>query len=68
MPLSSTTCVSAGGQVLSEIVDRIESPPRTVTSKLKYLRMFLIIMTSTGILMPSVCVASAGHDTKVVLT
>jgi hypothetical protein len=30
--------------------------------------MFLMIITRNGILMPSVCVASAGHVTKVVDT
>lgn len=36
---------------------------RAVTSNEKYLRMFLMMSTSTGILMPSVCAASAGHET-----
>ena len=41
---------------------------RMVTSNVKYLLMFLMIMTRKGSLMPSVCFSSAGHAMYVVLT
>jgi hypothetical protein len=39
-----------------------------VTSNVKYFLMFFRIMTRNGSLMPSVCLASAGHEMNVVLT